>query len=203
MSLFESLTKYVDQLDINSISLDRKVVLNQLVVAVQQQAKEGKPAQLNFICTHNSRRSHFAQIWAQTLAFHFNVSADCYSGGTEATAVFPKVIETLEKTGFEVEKLSHEANPVYAVKFDKDEEPILGFSKEIDHTVNPSSEFVAILTCSQADADCPIVFGANQRISLPYNDPKAFDETALQAEKYLETSNLIATELKFVFSQIN
>lgn len=202
LPLFNQIEAFIHQLDAHSISTKRKEVLLLLIDSIQRKMDANQAIRLNFICTHNSRRSHFAQIWAQTLANSFNLDVACYSGGTEATAIYPKVIETLEKTGFEVEKLSNEANPVYAIKFGEDEEPIIGFSKKIDHTFNPSIGFVAIMACSQADVDCPLVLRADQRISLPYKDPKAFDETELQAEEYLRTSQRIATEMKYVFSQI-
>ena len=162
-----------------------------------------KAVRLNFICTHNSRRSHFTQIWAQTLANYFNFNINCYSGGTEATALFPKVIETLENIGFEICKLSNEKNPVYSIKFSENNHPIVGFSKEMDHSFNPATGFTAVMTCSQADKDCPLVLGAEQRISLPYEDPKVSDGTNKQDIKYLETSTIIATELHYVFSQLN
>ncbi|MFT6167273.1 MAG: arsenate reductase [Vicingaceae bacterium] len=202
MPIFNRIESFINELDIQTISAKRREVLEVLIDSIQQQIDSKLTIRLNFICTHNSRRSHFTQIWAQTIANYFNIDAACYSGGTQATALFPKVIETLEKTGFEVEKLSNETNPVYAIKFDENEQPIIGFSKEIDHVFNPSSAFTAIMTCWQAAEDCPFIFGADQRISLPYKDPKAFDDTEIQGDKYLETSMIIATELHYVFSQI-
>ena len=58
------------------------------------------------------------------------------------------------------------------------------------------------MTCSSADQGCPIVLGADKRIALTFEDPKAFDNTPLQKEKYLERSLQIATELKYVFENI-
>ena len=202
MAIFNRIESFINELDIQTISAKRQEVLEVLIDSIQHQINFKQAIRLNFICTHNSRRSHFAQIWAQTIANYFNLDVACYSCGTEATALFPKVIETLEKTGFVFEKLSNETNPIYAIKFDKNEQPIIGFSKEMDHAFNPSSGFIAIMTCSQAAEDCPLVFGADQRISLPFNDPKAFDDTKIQGDKYLETSTIIATELHYVFSQI-
>ena len=73
----------------------------------------------------------------------------------------------------------------------------------MDHSFNPATGFTAVMTCSQADKDCPLVLGAEQRISLPYEDPKVSDGTNKQDIKYLETSTIIATELHYVFSQLN
>lgn len=159
---------------------------------------------LNFICTHNSRRSHLAQVWAQTLACYFNIkNVFCYSGGTEATALFPMVIETLQHSGFEISPISEHGNTVYSIKYAINEHPVIGFSKKLDEDFNPKSDFAAIMTCSQADAGCPFIAGAEKRIPMMYEDPKAFDGTLQQAEKYKERSIQIATEFFYVFSQIN
>jgi arsenate reductase len=126
----------------------------------------------------------------------------CYSGGTEATALFPMVAKTLEDTGFNVQPLSEGKNPVYAIKFSENEQPIICFSKKMDDDFNSKSDFAAIMTCSQADEGCPFVPGAEKRIPITYDDPKAFDKSPQQAEKYSERSKQIATELFYVFSQI-
>jgi arsenate reductase len=59
------------------------------------------------------------------------------------------------------------------------------------------------MTCSQADIGCPVIFGASERFSIPFDDPKVFDNTAEQAEKYREKSLQIATNLYYIFSQLN
>lgn len=186
-----------------SVSEERKVVLKPLPDYIQNKINANEKIRLNFICTHNSRRSHLSQIWAQTMAFHFGIqNVYCYSGGTEATALFPKVAETLSHQGFQIEKVSQEQNPVYAVKFDDNEHPIIGFSKTYFDDFNPKSNFAAIMTCSNADEGCPMVFGAEARFPIKYDDPKAFDGTEQMNEKYTERSLQIASEMYFVFSQI-
>ncbi|MNR29422.1 hypothetical protein D3C85_1468090 [compost metagenome] len=126
----------------------------------------------------------------------------CYSGGTEATALFPVVAETLRQTGFKVQVIAEGSNAVYAIKYSENEHPVIGFSKAYDHEFNPSGEFVAIMTCSQANGGCPFIAGAEKRIPITFDDPKAFDHTPQQAEKYQERSLQIATEMFYVFSQI-
>ena len=120
----------------------------------------------------------------------------------EKPALFPIAGQTLEDTGFKIEKLSNGANPVYAIKYATNAHPVIGFSKTYDSSFNPASEFAAILTCSSADKGCPIIAGAEKRIPITYEDPKAFDNTPLQLEKYNERSLQIATEMKYVFSNI-
>jgi arsenate reductase len=93
-------------------------------------------------------------------------------------------------------------NPVYSIKYAENEPPIIGFSKKLDDNFNPKSEFAAVMTCSQADGGCPFIAGTEKRIPITFEDPKAFDNSPMQAEKYQERSLQIATELFYVFSQI-
>lgn len=191
-------------LNIEAISGERKQILQPLIDYIQTKVTENKNANLNFICTHNSRRSHLSQVWAQAAAHFYNLkNVYCYSGGTEATALFPMAAKTLEQAGFEIEVLSEGENPVYSIKYTENSPPIIGFSKTFDHPFNPKSDFVAIMTCSQADANCPFIPGAEKRIPIKYDDPKAFDNTPQQAEKYKERSNQIAAEMLYVFSKIS
>jgi arsenate reductase len=186
-----------------SISEERKEILQPLIDYVSNRVAENASTSLNFICTHNSRRSHLGQIWAKTMAFHFQIkNVNCYSGGTETTALFPKVAETLLKQGFQIQKLSLEANPVYAVKYDENSLPIICFSKTFDDVFNPSLNFAAIMTCSSADEGCPFIAGAEVRLPIRYDDPKAFDGTELMDAKYAERSLEIASEMYYVFLQV-
>jgi arsenate reductase len=202
--MFQNLTLTIESISKITVSEERKEVVHPLIDYIQNKVNANEEIRLNFICTHNSRRSHLSQIWAQTMAFHFNIkNVFCYSGGTEATAMFPKVSETLTNQGFQIQQLSNTSNPVYAVKFDTNEAAILCFSKTFDDAFNPSSEFAAILTCSSADAGCPFIAGAEKRFPIRYDDPKAFDGTELMDAKYAERSLEIASEMYYVFSKIN
>jgi arsenate reductase len=186
-----------------SISDERKEVLQSLIDFIQGKLDAKEEIRLNFICTHNSRRSHLSQIWAQTMSFHYNIqNVFCYSGGTEATAMFPKVAETLNNQGFQIQKISSEDNPVYAVKYNVNSHPIICFSKTFDDVFNPESKFAAIMTCSSADEGCPFIAGAEKRLPIRYEDPKIFDGTDLMDVKYFERSIEIASEMNYVFSQI-
>ena len=201
--MFENLSKTIESIAKMAVPNERKAVLEPLVDYVQQKVNANDEIRLNFICTHNSRRSHLSQIWSQTMAFHFGINnVFCYSGGTEATAMFPKVGETLVHQGFEIQKLCETENPVYAVKFDDNQHPIICFSKAYFDDFNPKSQFGAIMTCNNADEGCPLVLGAEARFPIKYDDPKAFDGTDIMNEKYAERSLQIASEMYFVFSQI-
>ena len=201
--MFKNLSKTIEIVKEITVSSERQAVLKPLVDYIQNKVNLQEEIRLNFICTHNSRRSHLSQIWAQTMAFHFNIkNVFCYSGGTEATAMFPKVAETLTNQGFEIQKISDIENPVYAVKFDENQHSIICFSKTYFDEFNPKTNFSAIMTCNNADEGCPMVFGADSRFPIKYDDPKAFDGTELMNEKYAERSLQIASEMYYVFSQI-
>jgi arsenate reductase len=202
--LFEKLQDFISLLDVSTISEERLPVLQSLIKFIQEKRDASQSTNLSFVCTHNSRRSHMAQIWAQVMAHYFNLEqVYCYSGGTEATALFPKVVEALCKSGFEIVELSTGDNPVYSIKHGGDLHPIIGFSKTYDHQFNPKNNFAAVMTCAHADENCPFIPGAEKRIALTFEDPKEFDGTPLQTEKYEERSTQIATELCYVFSKVN
>lgn len=203
-TLFTDIELLISNLDTQTISDERKKVLRPLTEFIQSKVTTHQEIRINFICTHNSRRSHLSQVWAQTMANYFSIkNVFCYSGGTEATALFPMAAETLQNSGFQIKTLSEGNNPVYSIKYAENQHPIIGFSKKLDDDFNPKSEFAAIMTCSQADGGCPFIAGAEKRIPITFDDPKAFDNTPQQAEKYHERSLQIATELFYVFSQVN
>ncbi|WP_310377727.1 protein-tyrosine-phosphatase [Flavobacterium sp.] len=202
-TLFPEIEKLIHSLNFENISTERKIILQPLVDFIQNKTANHQEIRLNLICTHNSRRSHLAQVWAQTASAYFNIkNVYCYSGGTEATALFPVVAKTLENQGYKITMISEGENPIYSIKYAKNEHPIIGFSKTYDDDFNPQNSFVALLTCSQADGDCPYIAGAEKRIPITYDDPKAFDKTSFQTQKYEERSLQIATEMFYVFSQI-
>jgi arsenate reductase len=201
--LFPEIEKTTSRFDFENINSERKSVLQPLIDFIQSKVSEQKEIRLNLICTHNSRRSHLAQVWSQTAAANYGIeNVFCYSGGTEATALFPMVASTLKDIGFNVQILAEGKNPVYAIKFAENEHPVIGFSKLYNDEFNPEEEFAAIMTCSQADGGCPFISGAEKRIPITFDDPKAFDNTPEQKEKYQERSMQIGTEMFYIFSQI-
>lgn len=198
--------KIIDQfssLQFDTISEARKAVLQPLIDFIQSKSDNREVIRINFICTHNSRRSHLSQVWAQAAAAYYQINnVVCYSGGTEATALFPMAAKALENAGFKVMPLSKGENPIYAIKYEENAHPIVAFSKKYDDAFNPNAGFAAILTCSQADEGCPFVAGAEKRIPITFEDPKVFDGSPQQEEKYNERSVQIATEMGYVFSRI-
>ncbi len=202
--LFSEIAAVLHNLKTDTIAIERKELLKPLIDYIQIKVAQQKDIRLNFICTHNSRRSHLAQVWAQVAAAYCSIqNVYCYSGGTEATALFPQVAKTLINQGFKIKPISIGNNPVYTVKFAENNPPIIAFSKTYFDDFNPVGEFAAIMTCTNADGDCPFISGSEKRISIPFNDPKEFDNTPYQEVKYIERSLQIATEMLYVFSQIN
>jgi protein-tyrosine-phosphatase len=196
-SLCESLSTQFD-----SIPVKRKEILLKITQYIQQRKDLSKPISLVYICTHNARRSFFGQIWAQTAASYFQIkNTQTFSGGMEVTACHPNAIQALQNQGFEIEKTSNEKNSIYAISIDN-EVKIDCFSKLYDDEQNPKNDFAAIMVCSDAETNCPFIPEAALRISTTYDDPKEFDGTPLQSEKYLERANQIALECLFVFSQV-
>lgn len=201
--MYRELLNTVQSLQWENIGLHRKEILEPLISFIQQKVNEGKEINLNFICTHNSRRSHLAQVWAQAASAFFTIpQVHCYSGGTETTALFPKIAETLSEQGFTVFSIAETENPVYAIKYNENSLPVIGFSKKYNSPFNPVSGFAAIMTCSQADGGCPFIPGAEKRIPITFEDPKISDNTPEQRAVYAERSLQIAEEMFYVFSKI-
>lgn len=201
MLLYPKLEESVKQFSSNTISDERKKSLLSLIEYIKASIAANKVVNLNFICTHNSRRSQFSQIWGQVAAHYYGVNINCYSGGVEETAFNERAVAALIRAGFNI-NYKEEVNPRYKVRYTENTDPTLMFSKLFNAPENPNNNFAAIMTCSHADENCPYIPGANNRIPLLYNDPKEFDDTPFETEKYDERSNQIGSELFFVFSQI-
>lgn len=203
MIMYQQIIDTLNSFAFQHVSEERKAVLHPLTQFIQRKIDAGDAVNLSFICTHNSRRSHLSQVWAQVAACYFGLpQVNCYSGGTEETALFPLIASTLDKQGFKVSKLADTANPIYAIKYADDCAPIVGFSKRFGHAFNPSVNYAAIMTCSQADEGCPFVLGADQRFPITFDDPKMADGTPEQEQVYTATSLQIAAEMFHVFAGV-
>jgi protein-tyrosine phosphatase/arsenate reductase len=186
-----------------TISSERKALLEKISVFIQLKKDANLPIQLMYVCTHNSRRSHFGQIWGAVAAAYYSVeNVTTFSGGTEATAFNINAINALKGIGFDVQTKEETTNPVYEVRFGDVLNPSICFSKVYNDEFNPSTNFAAIMTCGDAEENCPFIPGVELRIGTTYNDPKEFDGTDLQDQKYKERSLQIALETLYVFSLI-
>lgn len=203
--MFQAIKLYCEKLinEFDTITKERKVLLENISNYISSKKEGNQPIQLVYICTHNSRRSHFGQIWAQVAANYYNVkNVVSFSGGTEATAFNVNAINAIKRLGFEVKALDEKLNTRYHVVFDETENPITCFSKVYNDSQNPKTSFAAIMTCSDAEENCPFIPGVELRIGTTYDDPKVYDNTPLQDAKYDERCKQIALETLYVFSKV-
>ncbi len=202
--MYSKLKKTISELtqDFESIPDERKQTLQDVANYISKELKEHDTVKLNFICTHNSRRSHLAQIWTQTAANFYDIEGvKTYSGGTEATAFNPRAVAAIDRAGFHVNNPVGE-NPRYEIKISEDAEPLICFSKKFDDSENPDKNFAAIMTCSDADENCPFVPGTSFRKAVTYRDPKESDGTDHEKETYDERCRQIGTEMFYMMSQV-
>lgn len=200
----ENITKYLEKSkDFSTISHERKEILDKLSDYIRNKFSKHEVVKLNFICTHNSRRSHVAQIWAAVAAEFYGISnVETYSGGTEATSFNINAVNSMKRCGVVIIEKHSGTNPIYSVSFGDNDKIIKAFSKVYNDEFNPSENFAAIMVCSEADEACPFVPGVDARFALPYEDPKSYDGTELADLKYDERSRQISTELMYAFSKI-
>ena len=101
------LDNYLKDIETEFIKIpeDRIETLRQLGNYVISAIKENRKVQLVFICTHNSRRSQFGQLWALTAAQFYGIqNIGTFSGGTESTAFNPRAVTAIRRAGFQIEK---------------------------------------------------------------------------------------------------
>ena len=187
-----------------TLSFDRRQLLSAVADYIKTNIANGKVSHLIFICTHNSRRSHFGQVWATLAAEYYEIGEQvkAYSGGTEVTAPHINMINALQKAGIAVEKQDGEKE-AYGLTYHENKAPIQCLSKLFDAPLNPKEHFAAVMTCTDADQNCPFIPGAEKRFSLPYDDPKISDGTTDAPKVYEERSKEIASEMMFIFSEVN
>lgn len=199
--MYHTIKEIIDKIEFDSIPLERKAVLNQLVDAIKIKQTANEPIKLHFICTHNSRRSQFGQLWSLVAAQHFQVAIQSFSGGIEVTAFNARSIASINRFGFRVSEKGQQ-NKRFTIEFNAGDPAVEMYSKLVDDPANPTEGFIAIMTCSDADEKCPFVSGCDARIALRYDDPSYFDDSPLEAVMYDYRSFQIATEMFYVFSKL-
>lgn len=199
----DKISNFILNLDTRSVSEERKKRLNILISHIKFNLIKKTDTKLNFICTHNSRRSQFSQIWSETFAYNFNYeNIFSFSGGTEITEVNKGVINVLKKTGFNILQKSKSFNSRYIINFGENNKNINIYSKLYSCDLNPNSEFIAIMNCDDANLNCPFISGASKKVFLPYNDPKHSDNTNSELLYYTKTNIEIATSMKYLYENI-
>jgi hypothetical protein len=190
--------------EFDKIPEGRQKELNKAALFIRTKIQANEPAKLTFICTHNSRRSHLAQILTQTAAAYYDVAGiEAYSGGTEATAMNIRTVDALRRVGYHISDTTGGTNPVYAVKYSDTKPDIRSFSKVYNTQGNPIEDYAAFMTCSQADKNCPVVEGSVLRIKITYDDPKAADNTPEEKARYDERAQEIGREMFYMISQVH
>ena len=192
--------KRVDMIFKMEVSDQRASLLNELANYIYKIISKNKIPKLNFICTHNSRRSQFCQFWATFFSNYYNIKCEVFSGGFIETEVNKAVINNIENYGFNISFVESN-NPIYSIKF-KNQNLGNYFSKLYHDFKNPKSEFAAIMTCSDAENDCPLVGGAEIKFSLQYEDPKKYDNTIIEKTEYKKTSEKVASEMNYLFCKL-
>lgn len=204
-SLLLPLRPYVNEVakEVDAVPADRKVVLARIAATIAARLETGADANLTFICTHNSRRSHMSQIWAQTAAYYYGLNrVYAYSGGTEVTACNCRTVTAMRRVGFEIQDATTGENPLYLVRYAADRPPIRAYSKLYNGDANPKRDFIALMTCSVADRTCPEVKGAIARYAIHYADPRLCDDTPTETTAYNERCREIAREMFYILSEV-
>jgi protein-tyrosine-phosphatase len=202
MNLYPELDRSIEMILSQQIDPSHIESLDKIASYIRDKQEKKEKTEIIFICTHNSRRSHLAQIWTQTAAAHYDLkNISTFSGGTEATAFNFRTVASIERFGFKVENPGGE-NPKYKVSFSEGAEPMTCFSKKYSDTFNPQTSFLAVMVCDDADEACPVVQGAEARVSLPFVDPKKSDGTAEESATYDARSRQIALEMYYVMSKV-
>jgi len=198
--VIEQAKQFVEKLDFKESDIDseRKALLKDLANEVIDYAEGKDVVHLNFICTHNSRRSQLAELWFRIASLALEQQkAKSYSGGTETTAFNPRMVRACRSFGFPLVCVEEGDNPKYICDLgreDYDEE--IFFSKKYNDDYNPTP-FFAILVCDHASQNCPVVAGADKRFSLTYIDPKISDDTPEEENTYFEKVKEIGREMVF------
>ncbi|WP_375560007.1 protein-tyrosine-phosphatase [Bernardetia sp. OM2101] len=206
--LYPKLQSYSENLASNFATIDeeRKLKLQEIGDYIIKQKESSKKVDVTIICTHNSRRSHFGQVWLQIAAYYYGIEGiNTFSGGTESTAFNPRAVAALERVGVKLEKTTAfegDENPVYSMSVGKKYSKTVMFSKKYSHKQNPQKDFAAIMVCSDADKKCPLVMGADARFAIPFEDPKVSDNTPSEEQTYDERCKQIGTEFFFVMNYV-
>lgn len=187
----------------DSILPERKAVLQNAANFIRAKLAKGEEANIVYICTHNSRRSHYGQIAAAMASRFYGVNnIHSFSGGTEVSAFHPNAIEALRSLGFVITAESSYSNPAYKVSFGTNDFTTC-YSKVYSQVTEQLQDFVAVMTCDDADQNCPFIPNASLRISTPYEDPKKSDGTILQSKVYETRFKEIATEVLYLYHLLN
>jgi arsenate reductase len=113
---YPALADTITNLPFAAIPTARLQLLDEMADYLIAKRRKGEEIRLNFICTHNSRRSQLSQVWAQTAAAYYGIDATCYSGGVEVTAFNERAVAALQRDGFKVIQKANSAEYQFTAK---------------------------------------------------------------------------------------
>jgi arsenate reductase (thioredoxin) len=201
--LFPQIREHADLLTTSFDLIDEshREAGQKLVDWITARYRPGHSLDIVVICTGNSRRSILGAAMGNIAAAYYGLpDVRFHSGGTAPSACNRRAVAALKEIGVQVEPTGRDAprgepatpNPVYRVRWGSSPEangPGLEteeFSKRYDDPANPQTDFAALMVCGEADAFCPVVKGSALRLSMPYLDPKIYDDGALESLNYAE-----------------
>ncbi len=141
--------------------------------------------------------SHFL---AAVFTDYFNIELNIYSGGTEITAVHENVLNVFRRIDVPF-NMQGSKNPKIEIGISKNKNITL-FSKKYNNKINPTSGFIAIMTCDDAYENCPVVYGAQKKVALVYEDPKVFDTRPNPTDYYIDRFDEIGREMWYLIKGV-
>jgi len=205
-SLYPILNEYVRDFpkEFRKIPEERRYRLNEIVYYLEEQELNNAPWQITFISTNESTIGQMALAWSKAAAYYFGFSNfHPFTGGLNPNEISESAIVALEKAGFIVYKSNIYGVDVYRIKYSYNLAPIIAFPKKIDHVRNPGNNFMAVILDVNADLNINNVKGTYNRLFLEYEDPKGYEGSDMENEKFNETCRQLAVEMFYVFSQLH
>tara|TARA_B100000886_G_scaffold285967_1_gene210466 strand:- start:4029 stop:4604 length:576 start_codon:yes stop_codon:yes gene_type:complete len=182
----DRLSKYVKEIEKFSLEDFQKARIKKISKTLKNEIKSCNS--IVFVCTHNSRRSQFCQVWSQILSDIYKLNLSFQSAGVVKTEVYIGVIRSLQRAGVDID----ETGTILI-----NNKQVSLFSKSLDE-IN-FKKFISIMTCSDAEKSCPTDPRSKKNISLFYPDPKRFDGTQDEIKEYDFTCKSIAAEINAIF----
>jgi hypothetical protein len=204
--LYPILNEYVRDFpdEFRKIPEERRYRLNEMVYYLEDQRKQKAPTQITFISTNEATVSQMAQAWSKAAAYYFGFTDfQPYSGGLNPDLISENTIIALEKAGFIVYKSDVGGLSVYRIKYSYNLDPIIAFPKKISHTKNPGDNFMAVILDGNADLNINNIEGTYNRLFLEYEDPKGYEGSEIEKDKFNESCKNVAVEMFYVFSQLH
>ncbi len=200
----KKLTNYIEKvvLTFDKIPDERKKLLRLLANYIKQNYVNKTASNIIFICTHNSRRSQLAQCWGYASSQYYDLkNINVFSGGTEVTSFNINALNAMKHSGFTIDQ-EDSKKKFCVIKVSEKDKGQKCYSKKYDSKDNPVKNFISIMTCIEADGLCPVLYGSDLKVSIPYKDPKTSDGTKDEFETYRKVCFEIAQELFYVMKKV-